>query len=68
MIIKENGKSNLIKSNQINFATTEEPIKIHDEYIRSKNITILICYETDEAVEELFAKISMGIRKYTRGK
>ena len=38
---------------KINFVTTKKPIKIHDAYIRSENITILIGYETDEIVEEL---------------
>ena len=46
---------------KINFVTTEEPIKIHDMYITSKNITILIGHNTDEIVEELFDSL---LQKY----
>ena len=46
---------------EINFATTEESIKIHEMYIRSKNRTILIGHETDEIIEELFDSL---LQKY----
>ena len=36
---------------KINFVTTKEPIKIHEMYIRSKNVIILKVYETEDIVE-----------------
>ena len=39
---------------KIYFVTTKEPIKIHEMYIRSKNIIILTGHETDEIGEEPF--------------
>ena len=41
----------------INFVFIMKPIEIHDMYISSKSITILIGHETDEIVEELFDSI-----------
>ena len=46
---------------KINFVTPMKPIKIRDMYIRSKNIAMLIGYETDEIVEELFDSL---LQKY----
>ena len=46
---------------KINFVTTKEPIKIHEMYIRSKNIVILTGNETDQIVEELFDSL---LQKY----
>ena len=56
---KEGWKIELMMKN--NFVTIEEPIKIHEMYIRSENKTILIGHETDETVEELFDSI---LQKY----
>ena len=49
---KEEWKIQLII--KINFVTTKGSIKIHEKYIKSKSITILIGHEADEIVEELF--------------
>ena len=46
---------------KINFVTPKELIKIHELYIRSKNIVILTGHETDEIVEELFDSL---LQKY----
>ena len=59
MIIKKNGQIQLIM--KVNFVTTKGPIKIHEMYIKSKNITIWIGRETDEIVEELFDSL---LQKY----
>ena len=56
---KEEWKVQLII--KINFVTTKGPIKIHEKYVKSKNITIFIGHETDQIVEELFDSL---LQKY----